>query len=64
MNNHNKTKFDKEYSTQWNEEKDYLEKQDIKYAFVKEINGISTYKYTKNSELFKALGSFYMQKNM
>ena len=64
MNNHNKIKFDKEYSTQWNEEKDYLEKQGIKYVFVKEINGISTYKYKKDSKLFKALGSFYMEINM
>ena len=60
MNDHSKTRFDKEYSTQWNKEKDYLESKDIMYSFVKEINGISTYKYTKNSELFKALGSFYM----
>jgi len=64
MNNHNKTKFDKEYATQWNLERDYLEKQGIKYTFVKEINGISTYKYTKNSKLFKALSSFYMENNM
>ena len=59
MNNHKVTKFDKEYSTQWNKEKDYLESVGIKYVFVKEINGISTYKYTKNSKLFNALSSFY-----
>jgi len=64
MTDHNVSKFDKEYSTQWNAERDYLEQQGIKYTFVKEINGISTYKYTKNSELFKALGSFYTQRNM
>jgi len=64
MNDHRKTKFDKEYSTQWNAERDYLEKQGINYKFVKEINGISTYKYVKNSELFKALSSFYMELNM
>ena len=63
MNDHNKIRFDKEYSTQWNKEKDYLESKNIMYSFVKEINGISTYKYTKNSELFKALGSFYMDLN-
>lgn len=57
---HSKTKFDKEYSTQWKNEKDYLESIGIKYVFVKEINGISTYKYTKTAELFKALWSFYM----
>lgn len=63
MNNHNKTKFDKEYSTQWNKERDYLEEHGIKYTFVKEINGISTYKYKKNSELFKVLNSFYIELN-
>lgn len=57
-----KTKFDKEYSTQWNEERDYLTKLGIMYTFVKEINGISTYKYTKTSELFNTLGIFYAQK--
>lgn len=63
MNNHSKTKFDKEYSTQWNKERDYLKEHGIKYSFVKEINGISTYKYKKNSELFKALSSFYIELN-
>jgi hypothetical protein len=63
MNDHTKTKFDKEYSTQWNEERDYLDSIGIRYSFVKEINGISTYKYKKNSELFKALSSFYIGLN-
>ena len=58
-----KKDFDKEYSTQWNKERDYLERQGIMYVFVKEIKGISTYKYKKNSELFKALSSFYMELN-
>ena len=58
---HNKTRFDKEYSTQWNKEKVYLESVGIKYDFVKELNGISTYKYTKTSELFNALESFYIE---
>jgi hypothetical protein len=61
MNDHSKVRFEKEYQTQWNAERDYLQEYGIKYVFVKEINGISTYKYTKNSELFKALSSFYMQ---
>lgn len=43
--------------------KNYLEYLGIKYTFVKEVNGISTYKYEKTSELFKALESFYMQLN-
>jgi hypothetical protein len=61
INDHTKIKFDKEYSTQWNEERDYLLKQGIKYTFVKEVNGVSTYKYKKNSKLFNALGSFYIE---
>ena len=36
-----KGKFDKEYSTQWNLERDYLVKLEIRYTFVKEINDLS-----------------------
>lgn len=55
-------KFDKEYSTQWVAEMKWLEQQGIRYAFVKEIMGVTTYKYTKTSELFKALAIFYAKK--
>lgn len=54
-------KFDKEYSTQWNIERDYLESVGIRYTFVKIVNGISTYKYTKNAGLFKALADLYIK---
>lgn len=54
-------KFDKEYSTQYVPEMKYLQSVDINYSFVKDINGITTYKYTKTSELFKALMSFYLE---
>lgn len=54
-------KFDKEYSTQYVPEMKYLESVGIKYSFVKEICGVTTYKYTKTSELFAALMSFYME---
>lgn len=54
-----KSMFDKEYSTQWKTEVEYLKSIGIKYNFVKKVNGINTYKYTKTSELFKALVSFY-----
>lgn len=54
-----KGKFDKEYATQWREEVKYLRENNIRYTFVKEINGIDTYKYAKTPELFKALVSFY-----
>jgi hypothetical protein len=56
-----RVKFDKEYSTQYKKEVEYLETLGIKYTFVKNINNISTYKYKKTSELFNALGSFYVE---
>jgi hypothetical protein len=40
----------------------YLESVGIRYKFVKEVNGITTYKYQKSQELFLALASFYAQK--
>ena len=52
-------KYDKEYSTQYNPEKDYLLKNGIKPSFVKIINGVTTYKYVKTAELFKLLSLFY-----
>ena len=55
-------KFDKEYITQYVPEMKYLQSKGIDYSFVKEVNGITTYKYTKTSDLFKALVSFYMEK--
>lgn len=54
-------KFDKEYSTQYSPEKEYLMSKGIKPSFVKVIDGVTTYKYTKTSELFLALVSFYMK---
>lgn len=55
-------KFDKEYSTQYTPEMKYLLSKDIKYTFAKEIDGVTTYKYTKTPELFEALVFFYAQK--
>lgn len=51
--------WDKEYSTQYTSEMKYLQSKGISYSFVKEINGVTTYKYTKTSELFEALMNFY-----
>lgn len=56
-----KKNFDYEYSTQYVREMKYLESIGIKYNFVKDISGITTYKYTKTSKLFKALAIFYEQ---
>lgn len=53
--------FDKEYSSQYPKEMKYLESVGIKYNFVKEIDGITTYKYKKSPELFRALWIFYAQ---
>ena len=55
-------KFDKEYFTQYTPKKEYLKKHGIDPSFVKEINEVTTYKYTKTSELFKLLAIFYAQK--
>jgi RPA family protein len=52
-------KYDKEYSTQYSPEKDYLLKNGIKPSFVKIIDNVTTYKYTKTSKLFKLLSLFY-----
>ena len=51
--------WDKEYSTQYTPEMKYLQSKGINYSFVKEINGVTTYKYTKTSELFKVLMNYY-----
>lgn len=59
MNNITESKFDKEYATQWIEEKDWLSSHGIRYTFVKKIGGIDTYKYTKNLKLFQTLCLFY-----
>ena len=52
-------KFDSEYSTQEVKEMQYLLQNNIKYTFVKDINGITTYKYKKTPELFRILEIFY-----
>ena len=52
-------KFDKEYSTQYTPEMEFLKKNGILPSFVKVINNVTTYKYTKTSMLFKILAIFY-----
>ncbi len=52
-------KFDKEYATSYVKEKQFLDSCGIRYAFVKNLNGITTFKYTKTFELFNALSEFY-----
>ena len=55
-------KFDMEYFTQYTPEKEYLLLHGIKPSFIKVLNGVTTYKYTKTSELFELLAIFYAQK--
>ena len=52
-------KYDKEYSTQYTPEKLYLEQHGIYPSFIKVVNEVTTYKYTKTPTLFKALALFY-----
>lgn len=55
--------FDKEYSTQWRREVQFLEEKGIAYTFAKKHPkySIVRYKYTKTPELFLALAEFYNQ---
>lgn len=52
-------KIDKEYSCVWVDEFNYLAQHGIKYTFVKNINGITVWKFKKNQELFLLLSDFY-----
>ena len=52
-------KFDYEYSTQYTKEMKWLLDNGIKYTFVKDINGVTTYKYAKTKKLFEKLVEFY-----
>ena len=47
------------YPTEYEYSKDYLLKNGIKPSFVKIIDNVTTYKYTKTTELFRLLSLFY-----
>jgi hypothetical protein len=55
--------FDKEYSTQWKREVQFLEEKGINYTYAKKHYKypVIRYKYTKTPELFLALAEFYNQ---
>ncbi|MCI6703618.1 MAG: hypothetical protein MR458_00710 [Erysipelotrichaceae bacterium] len=55
-------KFDKEYQTQYTPEKEFLLSVGIKPTFIKTLNEVTTYKYTKTPELFHFLELFYSKK--
>ena len=52
-------RYDKEYSTQYTPEKEYLLQNGIKPSFVKVVNGVTTFKYIKTAKLFRLLSVFY-----
>ena len=52
-------KFDPEYSTQYVEEMKYLQRNGINYTFVKDVKGVTTYKYKKTPKLFHVLEEYY-----
>ena len=54
--------FDKEYSTQWPLEQLYLKECGIAPTFVKCNDGITIWKYRKDSILFNALYKFYRKR--
>ena len=54
-------KFDKEYSTTYLKEKQFLVSCGINYSFVKKIDGITYFKYKKTSQLYDCLSVFYKQ---
>lgn len=54
------TKFDKEYSTSFVDEFQYLKNCGIRYEFVKVEDGITIWKYKKTPKLFECLKNFYI----
>lgn len=54
-----KIKIDHEYSCNWWDECDFLLKHNLRYEFVKEVNGITVWKFKKSEELFRTLADFY-----
>lgn len=52
-------KIDHEYSCVWIDEFNYLTIHGIKYTFVKTVDGVTVWKFKKNSELFNRLADFY-----
>lgn len=57
----NRKRFDFEYSTSYKAEVQYLKENGVYYTFVKDIDGVSTYKYKKTSRLFCVLALFYKE---
>lgn len=57
------SKWDKEYSTQWLKEVDYLTDKGFRWSFVKTTDdGVRIYKYAKSRDLFLTLAEFHKDK--
>lgn len=54
--------FDKEYSTTFLREVEYLNENNIQPSFVKKIDDTIIYKYEKSKELFLVLSNYYSLK--
>lgn len=52
-------RYDIEYSTQYRKEVEYLKSCGIPYNYVKRVDEVPTYKYTKCQRLFELLAFFY-----
>lgn len=57
--NTQKKKIDNEYQTQNVNEVNFLKLKGVRYEFVKDIYGITSWKYTKTPALFHALKEYY-----
>lgn len=55
-------KWDKEYATNYLQEVRFLEGNNIRPTFIREENGLKTFKFEKTPQLFKLLEIFYAQK--
>lgn len=51
--------LDKEYATNYLKEFEYLKDNKINPSFIKDKNGVTTFKYTKTYKLFDLLKEFY-----
>lgn len=58
-----KNNFLNEYFCGYTEEHKFLHNRGFRYNFVKEIDGITVWKYPKSIELYKALEEFYLKNN-
>ena len=53
-------KIDKEYSTSFVDEYQWLKNMGLRYEFVKVENGKTVWKYKKTPHLFECLKNFYL----